>query len=307
MLVADVMTRRPVTVSPRATVAAAVSAMRRGRFRHLPVVAGPELVGVVSDRDLEVSPGAPVEVAEALGDRPVAEVMTSQPITVWPDEPVEVAARLLVDHAIGCLPVVAGEELVGILTESDMFAVLLRLLGGGEPSSRITLVLPDVPGALGRAMTVVGELGVNLLTVVTEPGPEPGTRGVVLRAGTINAAPLVAALLAAGLSLLRAAKVLHTGDLLAFGPAGDADLELIHDRDYLEAVARFSADPAPADPVEATRFGLVGDNRPFPGLDEAARLVAGATMAALDAVADGRLTHVFAPVAGLHHAQRRRA
>ena len=198
MLVADVMTRRPVTVSPETTVAAAVSAMRRGRFRHLPVVAGAELVGVVSDRDLEVSPGAPVEVAEALGDRPVAEVMTSQPITVWPDEPVEVAARLLVDHAIGCLPVVAGEELVGILTESDMFAVLLRLLGGGEPSSRITLVLPDVPGALGRAMTVVGGLGVNLLTVVTEPGPEPGTRGVVLRAGTINAAPVVAALVAAG-------------------------------------------------------------------------------------------------------------
>jgi hypothetical protein len=81
---------------------------------------------------------------------------------------------------------------------SDLFSVLLRLLGGGEPSSRITLVLPDVPGAIGRAMTVVGELGVNLVTVVTEPGPEPGTRGVVLRAGTINAAPVVAALVAAG-------------------------------------------------------------------------------------------------------------
>ena len=139
-----------------------------------------------------------MEAAESLGDRPVAEVMTSQPVTVWPDEPVEVAARLLVEHAVGCLPVVADEGLVGILTESDLFSVLLRLLGGGEPSSRITLVLPDVPGALGRAMTVVGELGVNLLTVVTEPGPEPGTRGVVLRAGTINAAPVVAALVAAG-------------------------------------------------------------------------------------------------------------
>ena len=202
MLVADAMTPRPVTVSPQATVAAAISAMRRGRFRHLPVVAHAEtrseLVGVVSERDLEIWPGAPVEAAESLSDRPVAEVMTGQPVTVWPDEPVEVAARLLVEHAIGCLPVVADEGLVGILTESDLFSVLLRLLGGGEPSSRITLVLPDVPGALGRAMTVVGELGVNLLTVVTEPGPEPGTRGVVLRAGTINAAPLVAALVAAG-------------------------------------------------------------------------------------------------------------
>jgi acetoin utilization protein AcuB len=172
--------------------------MRRGRFRHLPVVAGAELVGVVAHSDLEAPPGAPVEVAEALGERPLTEVMSTEPVTVWPDEPVEVAARLLVDNGIGCLPVVADDGLVGILTESDLFSVLLRLLGGDEPSSRITVVLPDVPGALGRAMTVVGELGVNLLTVVTEPGPEPGTRGVVLRADTINAAPVVAALVAAG-------------------------------------------------------------------------------------------------------------
>jgi acetoin utilization protein AcuB len=192
------MTPGPVTLAPEATVAAARSAMRRGRFRHLPVVAGAELVGVVAAGDLQVGPGASLEAAESLADRPLTEVMSADPVTVWPDEPVEVAARLLVEHAIGCLPVVGGAGLVGILTESDLFGVLLRLLGGGEPSSRISLVLPDVPGALGRAMTVVGDLGVNLLTVVTEPGPEPGTRGVVLRAGTINAAPVVAALVAAG-------------------------------------------------------------------------------------------------------------
>jgi acetoin utilization protein AcuB len=198
VLVAEAMTPGPVTVAPEATVAAARSAMRRGRFRHLPVVAGAELVGVVAAGDLQAWSGAPLEAAESLADRPVTEVMSTEPVTVWPDEPVEVAAWLLVEHAVGCLPVVADEGLVGILTESDLFGVLLRLLGGGEPSSRITLVLPDVPGALGRAMTVVGDLGVNLLTVVTEPGPEPGTRGVVLRAGTINAAPVVAALVAAG-------------------------------------------------------------------------------------------------------------
>ena len=198
MLVAEAMTPGPVTLAPEATVAAARSAMRRGRFRHLPVVAGSELVGVVAAGDLEAWPGAPPEAAESLAGRPLTEVMSADPVTVWPDEPVEAAARLLVEHAIGCLPVVADEGLVGILTESDLFQVLLRLLGGDEPSSRITLVLPDVPGALGRATTVVGELGVNLLSVVTEPGPEPGTRGVVLRAGTIDAAPVVAALAAAG-------------------------------------------------------------------------------------------------------------
>jgi acetoin utilization deacetylase AcuC-like enzyme len=119
--------------------------------------------------------------------------------------------------------------------------------------------------------------------------------------------PFQAGRLEAGLSLLRAAGVLDDPDLLAFGPAADADLELVHDRDYLEALARFSAPGAAADPAEATRWGLVGDNRPFPGMVEAARLVAGATVAALDAVAADDLAHVFAPVAGLHHAQRRRA
>jgi acetoin utilization deacetylase AcuC-like enzyme len=119
--------------------------------------------------------------------------------------------------------------------------------------------------------------------------------------------PFQAGRLDAGLSLLRAAGVLDDADLLGFGPAADADLELVHDRAYLAALARFSADPTPAAPAEAARFGLVGDNRPFPGMEAAARLVTGATVASLDAVAAGDLAHVFAPVAGLHHAQRDRA
>ena len=119
--------------------------------------------------------------------------------------------------------------------------------------------------------------------------------------------PFQAGRLDAGLSLLRAAGVLDDADLLGFGPAADVDLELVHDRAYLAALARFSADPTPAAPAEAARFGLVGDNRPFPGMEAAARLVTGATMASLDAVAAGDLAHVFAPVAGLHHAQRDRA
>ncbi|HEU4398617.1 MAG TPA: CBS domain-containing protein, partial [Actinomycetota bacterium] len=70
------MTPRPVTVAPDANVRAALSALRRGRFRHLPVVAGEELVGVVTAADLEPPPGSPVEVAEALGARQVDEVMS---------------------------------------------------------------------------------------------------------------------------------------------------------------------------------------------------------------------------------------
>jgi len=143
-------------------------------------------------------PVAAAVMAFAVLPSQVAEVMAAGVVTVSPDEPVEAAARLLAEHGVGCLPVLLDDRLVGILTKADLLRVLLRVLGVLEPSSRITLVLPDVPGALGRAMTVVGDLGVNLISVVTEPGPEPGTRGVVLRAGTINAAPVVSALAAAG-------------------------------------------------------------------------------------------------------------
>src|SRR4029453_2611164 len=110
------------------------------------------------------------------------------------------------------------------------------------------------------------------------------------------APPFQAGRLDAGLSLLRAAKVLDDGDLLAFGPAVDTDLELIHDRDYLEALAHFSATGAgAADPAEAARFGLVGDNRPFPGMDEAGRPVAGGTPPPPGPAAPGAPPHPPAP------------
>ena len=145
------MTPRPVTVAPDANVRAALSALRRGRFRHLPVVAGEELVGVVTAADLEPPPASPVEAAEALGARQVAEVMSTGVVTVSPDEPVEAAAMRLAEHGVGCLPVLLDDRLVGILTKSDLLRVLLRVLGVLEPSSRITLVLPYDPANLFAA------------------------------------------------------------------------------------------------------------------------------------------------------------
>ena len=84
-------------------------------------------------------------MAESLGERPLTEVMSTEPVTVWPDEPVEVAARLLVDNGIGCLPVVADDGLVGILTESDLFSVLLRLLGAASRRAGSPWSCPTCP------------------------------------------------------------------------------------------------------------------------------------------------------------------
>jgi acetoin utilization protein AcuC len=110
-----------------------------------------------------------------------------------------------------------------------------------------------------------------------------------------------------GLSLLRACGVLDEADLLTFGPAGDADLRLVHDPAYLEALERFSIWPDELDIAEAARWGFIGDNEPFTGMADAAREITGATIAAVDAVTSRQAAHAFAPMGGLHHAQRAQA
>lgn len=110
----------------------AASLMRMARVRHLPVLRGGRLVGVLSHRDLLEAERADCEARmrpeelEALGARPIDPLVRGAPVTVGPDCPPARAAELMVRHGIGFLPVVRDGELVGIVTESD----LLRLAYG---------------------------------------------------------------------------------------------------------------------------------------------------------------------------------
>jgi acetoin utilization protein AcuB len=198
VLAADAMTADPVTVTGSGTVAEAAAMMRQRGIRHLPVVEGDRLVGIVAHGDVEIPIGLDREAADGLLARPVAEVMTGDPVVIELEEPVEVAARLMHDHRIGSLPVLDGDRLAGILTASDLFEVLLVLLGVVGPSSRVSVVLPDEPGMLGRAVTAADQAGVRLASLVTEPGPRPGTRRLVLHVATIDPGRLTAALDRAG-------------------------------------------------------------------------------------------------------------
>jgi CBS domain-containing protein len=100
--------------------------MSLGRIRHLPVLDEGRVVGVVSQRDLFRSALA---VALGYGERaqktllktlPVKEVMSEPAITIAPDATIQEATRLMLEHKIGCLPVVEGHTLVGIVTETDL-------------------------------------------------------------------------------------------------------------------------------------------------------------------------------------------
>lgn len=129
--VADLMTRSVRTISPNEPVAAAKAAMDEGGFRHLVVVGDDGAIeGVLSHRDLFFGPlawsiGQGLAAYEKLlNSSRVKDVMHRDVVTVDPATPLPEAAALLRERKIGCLPVVEGERLLGLLTEGDLVALV---------------------------------------------------------------------------------------------------------------------------------------------------------------------------------------
>lgn len=126
MLVRDLMTRALVTVQPETPVTEARSLMGRERIRHLLVTDNGHLVGIVTDRDIRLNLASPAtslsvwELNFLLAKLTVGQVMTKSLLVVDPDRTAREAARIMLDHRIGALPVLDGERLVGILTETDL-------------------------------------------------------------------------------------------------------------------------------------------------------------------------------------------
>lgn len=131
MRVQDVMTERVKTVSAATTADQAWTLMRTNGIRHLVVMEGRDIVGVISDRDMGGRQGAAVRQAHSVSD-----LMTEHVVTAEPDMPVRKAANLLRGRSIGCLVVTRGGRVVGIVTAADM----LELLGRGvvQPTAATT-------------------------------------------------------------------------------------------------------------------------------------------------------------------------
>ena len=132
--VADIMTPNPVTVTPRNAIRTAVNLMREVGCRRLPVVDRGRLVGIITDRDLRRAANSPFVVREQWYDNfildhiEVGSCMTPNPLTIQPGASICEAARLMRDHKVGGLPVVADGQLVGIITETDLLNFLIETL-----------------------------------------------------------------------------------------------------------------------------------------------------------------------------------
>lgn len=204
------MAREIVTLSPDETAATALALCRERRIRHLPVLKEGRLVGIVSDRDLRSSTpalGDPARAA-ALQEVLVQDVMAREVVSILPDDPIEQAANTMRERRIGCLPVLDGDELVGIVTASDVMDALVYLVGAHEPGSRMEVAIPDRPGSLAGAAGVFGMCGINIESAAMGSTREPRDAGaarervVVFRVDTIDTTEVVGYLEEAGYSVL---------------------------------------------------------------------------------------------------------
>jgi len=208
MRVGSRMVREVKTLEEEDTLRTAISRLRQNRIRQIPVVSGKKVVGILTDRDLRQASMLDIllpnmcpekEVLEQrLDNIPVKEIMTREVITVSPDDIIEDAAKILRDNKIGGLPVVEQGELVGIITVSDILKAFLDMMGIGEPSSRLELVLDDVPGILAEVAQIIKRFKVNIISIVTAPWTEKGKRLVILRINTIYPNPIVEVLWESG-------------------------------------------------------------------------------------------------------------
>jgi len=184
MLVRDIMRSPAVAIFADTTLEDAYRTMQEKGIRHLPVLEGEKLVGVITDRDLRLATSALAPFPFFPGSR-VSDVMRPGPLTADPSDPVEDATRIMRERKIGCLPVVDGGRLIGIVTGLDLLDALIRMTGVNKPSGRLEVRLPDHPGELARLTSFLAHRDLNVHSILSYPeGPE--TVRTVLRIGSIE-------------------------------------------------------------------------------------------------------------------------
>jgi len=195
MLIEEYMTPQPTTVDEDTSVIDAAALMKEKRCRRFPVLRGDELVGIVTDRDLRSAAPSQVisfdteeralmpELHSLLSKIKVGEIMSTGVITVDPKQTIATAALLMLKHRISGLPVVdSKDELVGIITEGDIFKVLVEFSGISMGNTVLAFRLADRPASIKEAADTIREHEGRLASILTSySDADPGFRKVYFR------------------------------------------------------------------------------------------------------------------------------
>ena len=195
MLIRDWMTSDVITVTPEISMFKAGKLMKEHGIRRLPVIDGDRrVIGIVSDRDVKAaSPSKATtldmhEVYYLLSELKIKDIMTPNPVTVGELDTVEKVALLMLEKGIGGLPVVgADEKLIGIITEHDIFTVLVSITGVRAGGVQLAFRLPDKPGTMRPIFDALREYQASVISVLSSnnEGGE-GERNVYVRIRTME-------------------------------------------------------------------------------------------------------------------------
>lgn len=187
MFVGERMSRPVISVSPEDPINEVLAMFRNEHIRRAPVMKEGKLVGMVSERDLlNASPSSATtlsvwEMHYLISKVKVKNVMTKKVITVDAETPIEEAARIMADKKIGGLPVVSSDKVVGMITETDLFKILLELMGARQKALRVTATVPDQPGELAKITKAIASNGGDFVSFGMFSGPDANSRVVTFK------------------------------------------------------------------------------------------------------------------------------
>jgi len=182
MLVGERMSRPVISVSPDAPIHDVLIMFKKERIRRAPVLKDGKLVGIISQGDLLNASPSPVstlsiwEMNYLISKVKVKNVMSKKVVTVGRDTPIEEAARIMADKKIGGLPVMDGEKVVGVITETDLFKVFLELMGARDKGLRVTATIDDKPGQLAKVTKAIADAGGNFISFGFFSGDDASTK-----------------------------------------------------------------------------------------------------------------------------------
>lgn len=161
MKINALMIPNPITITAQASIREAIELMKLNSIRHLPVVSkGNILRGFLTLADLKQG-----LIPSMLGDLNLRDLMIKDPITVGPDDDIEIAAQLIYKHKIGGMPVIEGNRLMGIITATDILRTFIDMMGILSSTSRVDVVIGDQPGSLKKALQIINDIGSDIINV----------------------------------------------------------------------------------------------------------------------------------------------
>jgi acetoin utilization protein AcuB len=188
MYVSDWMTAKVLTLAPDDYLSDAIALMKENCIKHVPIVKGGKLKGIISDRDIkEYTPSKATsldiyELHYLLAKTKIRDILHADVLTTTSDTPVEEAAMALFDKSIGCLPVVDKGKLVGIISDRDIFRALVDITGVRHGGHRICVTIEDRAGSIKDVADIIRQHGFRLQGILTSyEGVKDGCRTVVIR------------------------------------------------------------------------------------------------------------------------------